>query len=78
MCAGTRADGSVIEPNDPFWDDLQKAALAAKEDPKAWLEQRQTYGDLADQPVFADAFTRWLGVLWKDGTEAAMDQYLAG
>ena len=52
--------------------------LAAKDDPSAWLGQRQTYGDLADQPVFADAFAAWLGLLWSDGPEAAIDRYLEG
>ncbi|HCQ66832.1 MAG TPA: mannitol dehydrogenase, partial [Rhodobacteraceae bacterium] len=71
MCAGTRADGSVIEANDPFWDALRQVALAARDDPMAWLEQRQTYGDLADQPAFANAFAKWLGKLWKDAPETA-------
>ena len=78
MCAGTRDNGAVIEANDPFWDELRKAALAAREDPRAWLEQRQFYGDLADQPAFADAFAKWLKKLWKDGAAAAIDEYLAG
>ncbi len=78
MCEGTREDGSVIEPNDPFWDALQTAAKAAKDDPKAWLEQRQTYGDLADQPAFADPFAAWLRKLWADGAEATIDAYLKG
>ena len=78
MCAGTRADGSVIEANDPFWDALRQVALAARDDPMAWLEQRQTYGNLADQPAFANAFAKGLGKLWKDGPEAAIDAYLAG
>ena len=76
MCYGTRADGAQIEPNDPFWDDLQKVAKAAKTRPRAWLEQQNTYGDLADQPTFADAFEKWLGILWKNGPETAIDRYL--
>lgn len=76
MCYGTREDGSVIEPNDPFWDALQAVAKQAKDDPRAWLEQRQTYGDLADQPRFAEAFVTWLKMIWAEGTEAAMEAYL--
>ena len=75
MCTGTREDGSTIEPNDPFWDDLQAAARAAKTRPQAWLEQRQIYGDLADTPVFAEAFEHWLTLIWSDGAEAAMRAY---
>ena len=67
MCEGTREDGSVIEPNDPFWSDLTTAAAAAKERPLAWLEQRQIYGDLIDNPQFSQAFERWLTLIWSDG-----------
>lgn len=76
MCAGTRKDGSTIAPNDPFWDDLQMAAMAAKTDPQAWLEQRQFYGDLADNPRFSDAFVRSLRMIWAQGMEAAITAYL--
>ncbi|WP_306127166.1 mannitol dehydrogenase family protein [Roseitalea sp. MMSF_3516] len=76
MCFGTREDGSTIEPNDPFWDTLQAVARTARDDPRAWLEQRQTYGNLADHPRFADAFEKWLRMIWVDGTAAAMDAYL--
>ncbi|MBT8455581.1 MAG: mannitol dehydrogenase family protein [Rhodobacteraceae bacterium] len=76
MCFGTREDGSTIEPNDPFWDTLRAVARKARDDPRSWLEQRQTYGDLADQPRFADAFERWLTMIWGEGTVVAMDVYL--
>jgi mannitol 2-dehydrogenase len=39
MCAGTRQDGTVIEPNDPQWTALQLAAEQARTRPRAWLEQ---------------------------------------
>lgn len=76
MCEGTREDGTNIAPNDPYWDDLQAAAIAAKKRPMAWLEQRRFYGDLAGQARFADAFVRWLGLIWEQGTEAALRSYL--
>ncbi|WP_298837234.1 mannitol dehydrogenase family protein [uncultured Roseobacter sp.] len=77
MCAGTREDGSLIEANDPFWDDLHRAALEARENPRAWLEQRQYYGALADNDVFAAAFSGWLTTIWSIGTSGALQQYLA-
>ncbi|MGC8203739.1 mannitol dehydrogenase family protein [Aliiroseovarius sp. PTFE2010] len=77
MCEGTREDGSTIAPNDPFWGDLNAAAIAAKRDPQAWLAMRQTYGDLGQDPRFADAFCAWLSLIWADGIEAAIDRYLA-
>jgi len=75
MCAGLREDGSVIEPNDPHWDSLHRAALAAKERPAAWLEQGQVYGDLARNTAFATAFERHLAALWRDGTARVLTDY---
>lgn len=77
MCAGTREDGSTIEPNDPVWDALNTAALAAKDDPQAWLEQRQFYGALADDARFAAAFATWVRMIWDEGVEAALAAYQA-
>ena len=77
MCEGTREDGSVIEPNDPFWETLQAAAKTARDHPRVWLEQRHLYGDLVEAPRFARAFERWLGRIWADGCEAAMQAYAA-
>jgi len=77
MCAGSREDGSLIEPNDPHWDALNTAAKAAKSDPAAWLNHGQYYHDVAEDPRFADAFSKWLTMIWADGTEAAIDAYLA-
>jgi mannitol 2-dehydrogenase len=78
MCDGTREDATVIQPNDPFWSELQTAARAARDRPRAWLEQRQIYGDLATAPRFADSFERWLSQIWSDGSESALEAYLAG
>ena len=77
MCEGTREDGSVIEPNDPCRDTLQVAARAARERPRAWLEQRRIYGDLVEAPRFVEAFERRLHRIWSDGCEAALAAYAA-
>ncbi len=76
MCAGQREDGTVIEPNDPFWADLHQAANAAKTRPLAWLEQSGIYADTAADPTFSAAFVRWLTLIWQDGTEAALAAYI--
>jgi mannitol 2-dehydrogenase len=75
MCAGTREDGSAIEPNDPQWDTLTKAALEARGDPQSWLAQREIYGDTASDPRFAQSFADWLNSLWRNGTEATLQAY---
>ena len=75
MCEGTREDGTVIEPNDPFWDDLKETAVSARKRPLAWLEQEQYYGNLKDAQSFADAFDRWLEMIWEIGVAKTLDQY---
>ena len=75
MCEGTREDGSLIEPNDTCWGTLQAAANMARKRPRAWLEQRQLYGDLAEAQRFAHAFERWLDRLWSDGCKATLEAY---
>jgi len=76
MCAGTREDGSDIEPNDPFWGDLTVAAKTAKDTPMTWISNTQFYGDLGADPRFAECFSRWLRLIWDQGTEAAIQTYL--
>ncbi|SMC47253.1 mannitol dehydrogenase family protein [Primorskyibacter flagellatus] len=78
MCTGTREDGSTIAPNDPLWDKLNAAALDARDNPQAWLEQRDLYGDLGENARFTDRFARWLRLLHDEGTEAALRAYLNG
>ncbi|SFE77785.1 mannitol dehydrogenase family protein [Roseivivax sediminis] len=75
-CAGTTDTGETIAPNDPNWNSLQPVALAARERPQAWLEQRAIYGALGDEPRLREAFGRWLSLLWSEGTEATLRTYL--
>jgi len=77
MCAGHREDGTPIDPNDPHWDKLTAVAQAARYEPHAWLEMRHLYGDLADNARFAEAFARWLRMIWAEGVEAALRVYAA-
>jgi mannitol 2-dehydrogenase len=78
MCAGIREDGSVIEKNDPVWDDLHTVAKTAKERPESWLKQDRIYGDLANSAAFSDAFCRWLPMIWEKGCDAALREYAEG
>ncbi len=77
MCEGTREDGSVIEPNDPIWEKLTVAAKDARKDPQVWLNQRDLYGDLAEDVRFSESFAHWLQLIWRDGTETALRTYLS-
>jgi mannitol 2-dehydrogenase len=75
MCAGIREDGSVIEKNDPIWDDLHAVAQTARERPESWLKQDRIYGDMENSAAFSDEFNRWLPMIWEQGCEAALREY---
>lgn len=76
-CFGETDSGAVIEPNDPSWDRLKEQARLAKDDPAAWLAMADIYGALAGQPAFRSAFANALNTLWKIGTKATLERYLA-
>lgn len=78
MCAGTRDDGSVIEPNDPQWDSLVEVAGQARQQPELWLQQSRYYDTLSESAAFAAAFDKWLKRLWADGTQNTLDHYIQG
>jgi len=76
MCQGTREDCTAIEPNDPIWQKLNSAAIAAKGDPQIWLNQRELYGDLADNQRFQDSFQNWSELIASQGLKVALKFYL--
>ena len=76
-CQGVREDGSVIEPNDPIWDELQTTAEAARQDPAAWLGLASVYeDDIREGDRFRDAFTRHLARIYSKGVAGAIEDYL--
>lgn len=75
-CAGTTDSGTVIAPNDPNWDHLTAVAKQAQDDPAAWLAMADIYGDTGKNPAFADAFARWLNMLWGKGTKVTLQTYI--
>ncbi|MEL6645230.1 MAG: mannitol dehydrogenase family protein [Pseudomonadota bacterium] len=78
MCTGHREDGSSIAPNDPAWESLVDTANRAKDQPAAWLEQRQYYGTLAENEVFAKAFTHAARRLQKVPLTTVIEEYVVG
>jgi mannitol 2-dehydrogenase len=76
-CCGTTQEGRPVADNDPIWSDLKARARAAQDRPEQWLNMRQIYGNLADKPVFADAFARWLRLIQTEGVDAALTDYIA-
>lgn len=77
-CAGTRDDGSPIASGDPAWARLNEVAHRARGNPRAWLDQREIYGDLGEDERFRNAFWTALERLFDGGvkeTLAAMAAY---
>ena len=70
--------GKPIPHNDPSWTRLTAQAKRAKDDPAAWLEMRDIFGDLADAPAYLAAFTRALSALWELGVKETLTRYLEG
>jgi len=77
-CYGETDSGKPIAPNDPDWDRLTTQAKKAKDNPKAWLEMGDIFGDLAQNPTYVAAFTAALSNLWSEGTPATLMRYLEG
>ena len=76
MCEGTREDGSIIEPNDPHWEKLNACAKKSKENPLEWLEQFEIYGDTSKDNKFRDYFSKWLKMIYQEGVENTLNEYL--
>lgn len=76
MCAGTREDGTLIQDNDPEWQKLKAVACESAAEPNKWIQQSNLYGALSENQMFADAFNRWLGLIWSDGCKVALQTYL--
>lgn len=76
-CYGTTESGAEIAPNDPSWARLTAQARQAKDNPAAWLEMADIYGDLAKNPGFIKAFSHALTTIWTIGTTATLERYLA-
>ena len=77
-CAGTTDSGATIAQNDPAWDRLQPIARAAKANPEAWLAMGDIFGNLAKDESYVRSFSNALTSIWRDGTQATLQAYLAG
>jgi mannitol 2-dehydrogenase len=77
-CAATTDAGEPFALDDPNAGRLIPAALAAKDDPAAFLALRDIFGDVADSPLFRSRFETALNSLWHEGTRATLQRYLEG
>lgn len=76
-CAGTSDSGRKIEPNDASHARLKEAALAARQDPNAFLALGDIFGEVGRSPVFREAFAGHLASLWENGTQETLRRYIA-
>ncbi|EFL90807.1 mannitol dehydrogenase family protein [Ahrensia sp. R2A130] len=76
-CYGVTEGGNPVAPNDPDWENLNRQAVLAKENSNAWLKMTEIYGALAQQYAFAEAFDTALTSIWRDGTAAVLEAYIA-
>lgn len=75
-CFGETDSGAAIAANDPDWHRLSAVARLARDEPRAWLAQREIYGDLSDSPAFIASFSKSLSSLWSKGVRGTLQAYL--
>ena len=76
-CRGVREDSSVIEPNDPIWEDLLPRAEAAEKNPEIWLDLPSVFDDaVAGDAGFRESFSRHLKNIYAQGVSGAIQTYL--
>jgi mannitol 2-dehydrogenase len=75
--AGTTDSGKAISFNDPNFERIQAAAVAAKSDPSAFLELKDIFGTIAGSDLFRKRFANALKSLQQNGTRATLKAYLA-
>jgi mannitol 2-dehydrogenase len=75
---GTSDSGRIIEFNDASADRLHAAALQSRENPLAFLELEDIFGDVGKSAVFQQRFAQALGSLRQRGTRATLSAYLDG
>lgn len=75
-CAGTTESGEPIVIDDIAAVRLNERALAARDDPAAWLAMNDIFGTLGGMADFARAFASALDALWANGTRRTLEAYL--
>jgi mannitol 2-dehydrogenase len=70
---GTDEQGEPIEVVDRLRDDLMQRAQRQREEPDAFIANREVFGDLADDERFADAYRSALRSLHERGADATLE-----
>ena len=75
-CAETAVAANEIPLEDERRDILQSAALAAHDDPTAFLETGEVFGELGRDERFRTAFSRQLETVWREGARTVLQRFL--
>ncbi|WP_250004410.1 mannitol dehydrogenase family protein [Actinoplanes sp. M2I2] len=75
---GTDEDGRPIEIVDRLRDELNALALRQREQPTAFIENRELFGDLADDERFVSTYTAVLLSLHTRGARATLEGLMSG
>ena len=69
--------GNPINVVDPLKDDLIAIAKTQRENPKAFIENKRLFGDLASDTRFTDPSLLTLANLHKVGSQKTLEQLLS-
>ncbi|UJW75518.1 mannitol dehydrogenase family protein [Rhizobium sp. SL42] len=75
---GTSDSGKTIVFNDDSAERLQAAAIASRNDPKAFLGLADIFGSVGTNPLFIQRFGKALQSLRADGTAETLKRYIDG
>jgi mannitol 2-dehydrogenase len=75
---GVDEHGEPIEVVDRLADSLTAIARRQREDPDAFISNRELFGDLVDEPRFAEAYRRALSSLHERGARATLESIVKG
>jgi mannitol 2-dehydrogenase len=74
---GVDEQGEPIDVQDPLADTLVPLARSQLQNPTAFIENTEVFGDLASQPRFVEAYLWALDSLHRDGARATLEGALA-
>ncbi|MEF2070518.1 mannitol dehydrogenase family protein [Consotaella aegiceratis] len=72
---GTDEQGQPIEVVDRLKDELMAVAAKNRESITAFIENREVFGDLADQPRFVELYTKALQMLHSEGARKTVEAF---
>jgi mannitol 2-dehydrogenase len=73
---GVDESGQKIEVVDPLKDELMALAQQQRTNPLAFIENKKLFGDLAAEPIFADAYLSVLDSLHTGGAQKTLQRIL--